>query len=192
MAAMFAMFVSAVDWQRRNDRIVHVHLEAALLVITARSFILSGDLFTHTLIAGMRFMTCMAASELGLLDGCKIRRIVSVIGLGLGLGLGFGGRLINIEFSIGLQAHYLTPLRPALIQMVNILLVQFVDGSHVVVHNKVVVHAVEAKLLQRLIEGKPIEYSLVHEMLLEMDGLAVLDIRIVLDDIDQVDDHLRL
>jgi hypothetical protein len=104
----------------------------------------------------------VAARQLALLDGGEIGRVVAVAVVGFGLGLRLGGRVISeVKLSVGLYPDDFAVLRPALGEMVRVLLVEIVDRSHVVVHKEMILKAIHLKFLEGLIEGESIEDTLV-------------------------------
>jgi hypothetical protein len=74
----------------------------------------------------------------------------------------------------------------------EILMGDIIDGAYVIMHDESIFETVEVKLLEGLIEGEAVEDALIDEVLLEVDGLTALDIRVLLNHVDEVHDHLRL
>ena len=98
----------------------------------------------------------------------------------------------RVKFPIGLQPNNFAPLRPAVAEMVSILMIQVVNRPHVIVDIEPILQAIELKLIERLIEGQAIEDALIDQILFEVYTGAILYIGVILDDIDEIDDHLGL
>ena len=97
-----------------------------------------------------------------------------------------------MKLPVRLYPYHLTAFRPTFIEVVRVLLVQVINRSHAIVDDEAILKTIDLKLLQSLIERESVENALIDEVLFEMDRLAVLDIGVLLDDVDEVDDHLRL
>ena len=97
-----------------------------------------------------------------------------------------------MKLPVRLYPYHLTAFRPTLTEVVRVLLVQLINGSHVIVDHQAILKTIDLKLLQSLIERESVEHALIDQVLLEMNRLTVLDIGVLLDDVDEVDDHLRL
>lgn len=83
-------------------------------------------------------------------------------------------------------------LGSALAQVVEILMGDVIDGPHVILHYQSIFETIKVELFDGLIERQTFEDTLINQILLEVNGLAALDISVVLNHIDEVDDHLRL
>jgi hypothetical protein len=70
--------------------------------------------------------------------------------------------------------------------------IELIDRVHVISHVESVLLAVELELFKRPVEGHPIVYSLVNQILPKMDDVAVLPEGVLLYYCYQIDDHLRL
>lgn len=71
-----------------------------------------------------------------------------------------------------------------------LLMVQFIDRLHTVLHQKSIFQTVGFKLIQRAIKRQAIIYTFLGEVLLEMDDLLLLTITVLLNQIEQLHYHL--